>query len=229
VLAALLPLLLVPLVLALVRERGTEPAPAAGATAAGPASLAALGSREFLLLALIAFCTFYSLVAVTTHLFLYFKDRGFADATAAASLTVMYLTGICGKLGAGALADVVGVKRAFAALLVVMFGGVMLLAASLGETVWLAVAMTGLGWGGVYTLQQLVATELFAGPSLGRIVGTLVLIDSVGGALGPAVTGWLYDLHGSYDFALRAILVLLLLAGVTLAFLRVPNPRGRAS
>ena len=251
-----LPLLVVPLVLWRVAERpsalgqrplGSTAAPAAAAgdaaaeaagaaadaaaaTAADPAGNAAfrqaLRSRDFLLLALIAFCTFLSLVGLTAHLFLILRDQGLPDTTAAAGLTLLFATGLAGKLLAGVAADRWGLRPAFLACLGTMLLGSLLLALAAGGGPWLAIGIVGFGWGGIYTMQQLASAQLFSGPALGRIVGVLVLVDCIGAALGPWGMGALYDRNGSYDLAFLALVALLGLAWVAALFLRLAGRRG---
>jgi MFS family permease len=235
---AALPLALVPLVIWVVRERpadiGQQPhgtrhlgATARDASSApvpghqeGPRFAAAVRTREFACLGVIAFCTFSALVGITTHLFLYLKDRGLADAVAASGLTALFLMGLTGKLLAGVMADRLGLKLTLIGYVVCMMGGVGGMWVADSGTPWLSIGMLGLGWGGLYTLQQLAAAEFFKGPSLGRIVGSLVLIDSTGAALGPWVIGLLYDRTGSYDLSLQLILGLLAVAFLATVLLR---------
>jgi MFS family permease len=232
---AALPLLLVPWVLWRVVERpapgaGHTPGTAAGAAAAtasaDPAGAAAfsraLRDRDFLLLALIAFCTFLSLVGLTAHLFLMLRDQGLPDSRAAAGLTLLFAMGLAGKLLAGVGADRWGLRPTFLCCLGTMVLGALLLALGTGGAPWLGIGIVGIGWGGIYTMQQLAAAQLFSGPALGRIVGTLVLVDSTGAALGPWGIGALYDRQSSYDLALALLVVLLALAWIAALFLRLP-------
>lgn len=225
---AALPLLLVPLVLWRAVDRpaadaGPAAVPAPGDDAAGNAAFRrALRDRDFLLLALIAFCTFLSLVGLTAHLFLILRDQGLPDTRAAAGLTLLFAMGLAGKLLAGIGADRWGLRPAFLTCLGTMVLGAVLLALAGGGAPWLAIGVVGLGWGGIYTMQQLAAAQLFSGPALGRIVGTLVLVDSTGAALGPWGLGALYDRHASYDLAFALLVALLAASWVAALFLRLP-------
>jgi MFS family permease len=244
---AVLPLLVVPLVLWRVAERpsvlgqrplgaATGPAPGAAHTptaaatsaddpAGNAAFLRALRNRDFLLLALIAFCTFLSLVGLTAHLFLILRDQGLPDTTAAAGLTLLFATGLAGKLLAGVVADRWGLRPTFLACLGTMVLGAAMLALGGDGAPWLAIGVVGFGWGGIYTMQQLASAQLFSGPALGRIVGVLVLVDCVGAALGPWGLGALYDRYGSYDLAFAVLVALLALAWVAALLLRLPGGR----
>lgn len=231
-----LPLALIPLVLWLVAERppGTAPAPAprpmpssdrsssgSDAAATGPSFLSALASRDFALLGLIAFCTFLSLVGITAHLFLFLKDGGLDERSAASGLTLLFGAGLLGKLGAGWTADRLGLRPVLLGCLATMCLGAALLLAVGVTGPWPAIGVLGLGWGGIYTLQQLAASQVFDGPALGRIVGALVLIDSTGAALGPWAIGRMFDAQGHYRGAFAAVLALLLVAWAAALALRL--------
>jgi MFS family permease len=169
----------------------------------------------------LAFTTFAALVGLTAHTFLILKDQGFPDAHAALGLSVLFLSGLVGKLLAGVLSDRFGVKRALLGQLLTMLLGAVLLATIVGKLPWLTLAVLGFGWGGIYTLQQVSAAALFSGPALGRIVGTLVLVDSVGAALGPFLLGAVFDAYGTYQPAYRVILGALALGLVAASLLRL--------
>jgi sugar phosphate permease len=239
---AAVPLALLPAVIMLVRERPsdvgqlafgqyatspireddrerTEPRSAA---ASPPTFIGALRTREFACLAVLAFTTFSALVGLTAHTFLILKDQGFSDARAAFGLTVLFAFGLVGKLAAGIVSDRTGIKPALFACLLIVLTGALLLASVVGTAPWLTLAVLGLGWGGIYTLQQLTAAALFSGPALGRIVGSLVLVDSVGAALGPWMLGRAYDAFGTYRPAYMVIIGALSAALLAAIALRVP-------
>jgi MFS family permease len=55
-----------------------------------------------------------------------------------------------------------------------------------------------LGYSATSVLGPIVA-EIFEGPHFGAIFGTIMLGAVIGGAVGPWVTGLIYDRTGSYD------------------------------
>lgn len=229
---AFLPIIAASLVLLLVKERPSKSDRAADGGEQSETKLPkeagayrtsywkVFRDRNFLLLALIAFCTFLSLVGITAHMFLYFRGLSFSVTHAASALTLLYAMAISGKLAAGVMADRWGVKFAFTAYLAVMTLGAWLLASPVYVLPWIAVAVLGLGWGGTYTLQQLTATALFSGPSLGKIVGLLVLVDSLGAALGPWGIGYAYDRFDSYRAPFAMLVLLIGCSFVASLFLR---------
>ncbi|MEO8746267.1 MAG: MFS transporter [Rhodanobacter sp.] len=236
---SVVPLVLFVLVLLLVRspaQMGMQPLGAGeqkgngstnlGATANDLPDLgyaAALRTRTFWALTMVAMTTFYSILAVSGHLFLYMRDMKFDMATAGNAMAVMYGMAMVGKFAFGLLADYFPPKRVFLVNIAIMVGGALLLAGMKPGLIWYALVLFGLGWGGLYTMIQLLAVNAFGLSSAGKILGTITLLDATSGGLGIWVTALLYDHFGSYHVAFLGIAVLVALA--FLAATRVRNER----
>lgn len=230
---AILPLLLIPVVLFVIREKPSDmglAVPGADEAASGSpyattgmAYLDALRTPSFWLLASIAMLTFYSVLGLLQHIFLYVTSSGLSQATAANAVGGFALMGLLGKLISGLLADVLGRKRVFLATLCVMCSGawMMLFTAQLG--LWTPLLLAGIGWGGLYTLLQMLAADIFGVRELGKILGTITVLDAIGGGLGPAVTGFLRDQSGSYQLPFTVIAVFVTAALLLAGFLRIPK------
>ena len=218
---SLLPLVLVPLVLFVIRERPADlsaqmPATAAGGPAAEPASLplgAALRTGNFWILALIAMFTFFSIIGTQAHLNLFMLGRGLSQMDAGFSYTVLFYLGLLGKVTSGFLADRFGRRRVFTGTLAIMSVGALALGRPDAGVMWSGLVLFGLGWGGLYTLLQLLAADYFGPRHLGKILGAVTVLDTLGGGLGPPVIGAMREASGSYDGAF------LLIAGLVIAAL----------
>jgi MFS family permease len=75
-------------------------------------------------------------------------------------------------------------------------------------------------------LTPAIASDLFGGPRFARIFGLLHLMNSLGGAAGAWIAGWLFDTTGSYALALPIAAAMALLAPGLLWIVapRRPNP-----
>ncbi len=71
-------------------------------------------------------------------------------------------------------------------------------------------------------LQGLVA-DVFGARSLGKILGGITVLDATGGALGPWVTGALFDATQSYRLGFGVIVVLIAIALVAILRVRLPE------
>jgi len=228
---SLLPLLLVPVIFLVIRERPTSlgpQQPAVGsALASGGMSLRdALRTRNFWLLAFIAMFSFFSIIGTQAHLNLYMLSRGFSQMDASLSYTVLFYVGLGGKLLNGLLADRLGKKRVFVTTLAVMATGTLVLALPRTGSIWAGLVLFGFGWGGLYTLLQLLAADYFGPRHLGKILGVITVLDTLGGGLGPPTLGAILDSTGSYDNAFLPVILLVGLAFILSMLFRTGKDAG---
>jgi MFS family permease len=104
-----------------------------------------------------------------------------------------------------------------------MFTGGILLASLDAELVVPALYLFGLGWGGNYTMLQGLVADVFGARSLGKILGGITVLDATGGALGPWITGALFDVTHSYRLGFAVIVVLIAVALAAILFVRLPE------
>lgn len=187
----------------------------------------ALRTPTFWALAITAMTTFYTVLAVQAHLFLYMRDLGFDAHTATNAISAFFACAVIGKFLFGLLSDYLNFKRVFLGNVLVMLVGSACLAYMHGEVIWLAVALFGLGWGGVYTTLQLSAVNCFGLKSAGKILGTITVLDCFGGGLGIWLTGVLYTRYGNYDLAFQVFIALIVIAGIAITQVRPPAPRAQ--
>lgn len=230
----LIPLLLLPVVLLVIKEWpdriGLKPLGAAEAIAAAAAAgpppgydfRQALRTPNFWLIATAAFCTFYSILGLSGNLFLHMQDLGYDATGAAQAFFPLFIMGLVGKLGAGALSEILPRKVVFALCLGLMLAGALMLTTLKPGLVWPALWLFGLGWGGNYTMLQALVADVFGARSLGRILGAITAIDATGGAIGPWVTGLLYDQAGSYQLGFGVMTGLITIAFVAAMLVRTP-------
>jgi len=222
---SIMPLLLLPLILFALKEwprkLGLEPygvasaAPGAGAKPALAPELSyadILSRPAFWCIGIAAFATFYSILAVSLNLFLHTKDLGIDARDAAKYFVPLFIGGLVGKLLSGFLSDWFGRKSTWLIFLGLMLAGALFLLTNNQQWLFASVACFGLGWGGNYTLLQAITADAFGTRSLGRVMGAITVLDASGGAVGPWITGMIYDRNGSYIVAFWVIAALIALA-----------------
>ncbi len=197
-------------VLPLGAEQGAVNAKAAAGPDVGYA--AAMRTRTFWALAVIAMTTYYSLMSVMSHLFLHMRDMQFDLATAGQAMAVMFGLGMVGKFLFGMLADYFSPSFVLRTNIVIMSAGALLLATLKPGLIWYALVLFGLGWGGMYTMIQLLAVSSFGLSSAGKILGTITMLDAGTAGLGIWFTALLFDRFGNYQVAFNLICGLMLLA-----------------
>lgn len=172
----------------------------------------ALKTLSFWALTFVAMATFYSILAMASHLFLHMRDMGFDPKTAGAALGLLFGLGLISKFLFGFLADILNPKLVFVANVAVMLTGLLFLATFNRELVWIGIVITGFGWGGLYTMIQLQAVNNFGVTDAGKILGTITALDAVGGGLGIWLTGVMFDHFGNYHAAFYLLCGLLVMA-----------------
>ena len=185
-----------------------------------------LRTGRFWWIALGYFCALYAWYAVQVHQTKYLTEIGVSPMEAAWALGLVSLVGVPGQIIFGHVSDRIGREWAWAfgcAGFVICY--VALIALQAGTTSWLLYAMVlaqgFLGYSMTSVLGPIVA-EIFEGPHFGSIFGTVMLAAISGGAVGPWVTGVLYDLTGNYDAAFWLAMALCFVSAASI-FMAAPR------
>ena len=161
---------------------------------------AAITSRSFLLLSLAMLGSSFGFVALVVYQIPYLETQiGVSKTVASSSIAVFTLSSIIGRIGFGYLGDRYPKRLMMAAALVMLSGGLGLLAAA--SSLWvaiLAIAIAAPGFGGTIPLRPSMAADYFGTRHFGTINGTMQFISTTGGAAGPWVVGRLVDIDGDY-------------------------------
>jgi MFS family permease len=136
------------------------------------------------------------------HIVAYCADLGYGVAAGAGMLSIMLLGGIFSRLASGVLADYIGGIRTIllgsflqcmALFLYIPFDGLM--------SLYVVSLIFGLSQGGLVPGYALVVREYLPAREAGERVGLVIMLTVVGMALGGWISGWIYDLTGSYQAA----------------------------
>jgi MFS family permease len=166
---------------------------------------AAMRTSRFWWLACSSFTSLYAWYAIQVHQTKYLNDIGFPAGVAAYALGMVGLTGSVSQIILGHLSDRIGREWAWT----ISISGftlcyLLLLLMQHHPTIlllYLMVASQGLLGYGMASVFGSVPLELFQGKQFATIAGVLSVGASLGGAVGPWVTGILYDRAGNYVLA----------------------------
>jgi len=184
----------------------------------------AIRTLPFWVLFLIAMLFATCLNLVMVHIIPHATDLEVPEATAGSILALIGISTIFGRLGTGWLSDAVGRKPALALCLVVQAAVVFSLLGIRSSGMFFVFGVIfGLAYGGVVTQLPLIAGELFGLHSVGAIVGLEMVGNALGGALGPILGGYVFDITGSYYFAFLSGALSLLVAMALVLFLKAPD------
>jgi len=166
---------------------------------------------------------------MATHQVAHAVDRGFPQSTVVRLFALGAACMMAGNLFGGWLSDHVGRGWVFALGSIVALVGIGCLALTRGPhdlPLLLLYAASGFGFGMRIAQLSAIPADVFAGPELGAILGVVQAGGGLGGAIGPFLGGWLFDITGGYELAFVAAGVAIAAGAVAAWF--AARPIGRA-
>jgi MFS family permease len=170
----------------------------------------AFKSRVFWLFCLLFLLIGISVQTIMAHIVAYSQSEGASPMSAAAVLSTVMGASMAGRIAMGISSDWIGRKRTL--VLCTFSEGVMILClvgASSTSSFFLFGFLFGFFYGGhAPQLPALIGETLGLG-SMGAILGVVNLFWGIGSTIGPFVTGYLFDLTGSYSigFTIAAVMI----------------------
>jgi MFS family permease len=157
-------------------------------------------SGRFWILGTVLFCVGFTQSMLVVHIIPHATDMGFLPLEAAAILSVMFVACIAGNFAAGKTNDILGGSLSMIIFLSAM--AISLAVLMIGGPLWVLfvmAALVGIGFGGAVTLRSLLVAELFGLKSHGVITGAIMLIFTIGSAIGPMIAGYTFDITNQYQ------------------------------
>lgn len=194
-------LTMVPLVLMLRRGAPHEAmAGTAGGRPVRPISLSPAALQVLLVVAGFGCCMAMSMPQV--HIVAYCMDLGYGMAHGADMLSIMLAAGVASRIGSGFLADRIGAVRTLllgsvlqclSLLFYIPFDGL--------ASLYVVSLVFGLSQGGIVPCYAIIIRDYMPAREAGQRVGIVMMATIFGMAVGGWMSGWIYDLTGSYAAA----------------------------
>jgi MFS family permease len=232
VLAVLTVGLVLPLALLLRRRPPPDAYSQSDAFAAAGARTVSFSPRTLLLLlglAGVGCCVAMSMPQV--HIVSFCVDLGYGPAVGAEMLSLMLMGGVVSRLASGLIADRLGgvmtlligsTLQCVALFLYLPFDGMV--------SLYVVSLVFGLSQGGIVPSYAIIVREYLPANVAGARVGFVIMATIVGMALGGWMSGWIYDLTGSYQMAfLNGIAFNFLNIGIMTLILIRSRPRRKAA
>jgi MFS family permease len=155
-----------------------------------------------ILLVFAGFCCCVAMSMPQVHIVAYCADLGFGVARGAEMLSIMLASGIISRLATGFLADYIGgvktlllgsILQCLALFLYMPFDGL--------ASLYIVSLVFGLSQGGIVPSYAIIVREYLPAAEAGERVGLVMMATIVGMAFGGWLSGWIYDLTGSYQAA----------------------------
>ena len=190
--------------------------------------------REFTLKQALKTAAFWKLILATTtrvgvfnsitvHFVPIMVWRGASEAKAAALLATLALMSLPSHLFIGWIADRVNKPRLMAACMLIGAGAVAILAYGDGEWALWTFTILFTFVEALFPVSWATVGDYFGRKHFATIRGSMSFFYLWGPALGPVITGYVYDRHQSYAPLMNAYIAIALVAGLLYASLRQPK------
>jgi MFS family permease len=210
-----------------VASPGTAPAPDQATEAAeelpGLELAGAFKTSALWMLVVCHFLWVFAGLSIVAHVHAFLTDEGFSSDAAAWALGLAIGVSVVGRVLFGLLADALPKKYVLALAFVVEAAAPLALLSIhwVGALPAFVIAF-GLGIGGGAVLVPLLVGDCFGLRSFGKILGVVMIPGALGAAIGPVLTGRIFDVTGSYALGFALHLAAFLIAAALICFLRRP-------
>ena len=181
----------------------------------------AIGTAQFWIICIAEFTIFFCLLTTIIHIIPHARDLGLPPTSAAAVLSTIGGVSMLGRIVMGTANDKIGGKRSLIICLVLLISSLGMLI--LGSSMWILFVFAviyGFAHGGLFTVMSPTIAELFGTASHGTLFGLILFCGTIGGSVGPWLTGYVFDTTGSYQIAFMILIALAMTGLVLISSLR---------
>jgi MFS family permease len=162
----------------------------------------AIRTKEMMMIVMIFFSLFFCTQMLLVHLVNFATDTGISPMVAASFISLIGVVSIGGRLLTGTVADRIGtVNGLFLCCGVVFISMIYLIFVNSLWGLYIFAVVFGLAYGGEIPLIPMLINQFYGTRSMAALVGVLMFISGLGGALGPLVGGLIFDATSSYHWA----------------------------
>jgi MFS family permease len=174
----------------------------AGLSGEGLSLMEALFMGRFWIFFASGFCYGFCVFSIMVHIVPHAIESGFSSARAANMLATIGAAAIVGKVLLGRMGDIWGSRQLMMFSFILM--AISLLSLMMVKNFWilhLIVGGFGIAYGGIAVSHSPIVALLFGLRAHGLIFGILGVGVAIGGAIGPFLTGYVFDVTESYRLA----------------------------
>jgi MFS family permease len=181
-----------------------------------------LHTRQFWTISTANLAIVFCMLMIMVHIVPHAQDRGVSATRAAGVLSTIGGVSMAGRFITGIAIDRIGSKRAMILCFVLLIGGLLWL--QIAREVWmlyLFAVIYGLAHGGYFTTISPIVAEFFGIIAHGVLFGIIAFSGTIGGAIGPILAGYIFDVTARYSLAFWLCTLMSVLG---LALVLVLNP-----
>ena len=192
--------------------------------------LTALKSRTLWCLGIGSACLWFSIQGLNSQITIFFEqEAAFSPQQAVFLFSTLFWFSFIGKFAFGAISDTIPKRTVLLMTSIILFLGTLLLfdydpnqitLTKNSTKLSLFTVIFGLGFGGSFSMIQLVAVEIFGPAYLGRILGIITFIDGMGAALGTNLLSQIKTNTGSYLLPFLIVTIVSLIAIINVLMIK---------
>ena len=188
----------------------------------------AIRTRQFWTICAIDLAVVFCLMLVMVHIVPFAIDIDVSPTKAAGVLATIGGVSMAGRFFSGLTIDRVGSRRVMIFCFFLLIAGLLwLLLAKELWMIYLFAAIYGIGHGVFFTTLSPIVAEFFGIKAHGALFGIAMFCGAFGGALGPFLAGYIFDVTGGYDLAIWICIVMSALGFVLVSSLKPIEAAGR--
>ena len=184
-------------------------------------------TRRFATIVFATGSLWFIIIALTQHQSIHLaRDVGLARSSLPSVFSLFFGCSVVGKFCFGLLSDRFDLHRVMASAILMLAIALIALSqmtATASTLLYGYAVLAGLGFSGAFTCIQILIAAHYSGPLYGRILATIVLIDTLCGALGTQTIARVREWQGDYTSAFIGMAALAALSALlVLSLSRLP-------
>jgi len=173
----------------------------------------AIRTRQLWTVCVIYFIILFCVYTIILHIVQHAIDLGIPSGIAAGILSTVGGVSITGRFLMGGACDRIGEKSALIICLMCLLSALFWLQAV--QALWmfyLFAIVYGFAHGGFFSLVSPLIAKLFGTKSHGLLFGIVIFSSTIGGAIGPFMAGYVFDVTTNYKIVFLILAILCLIA-----------------
>ena len=182
----------------------------------------AVRTRQFWTICTANLFVVFCLMMIMVHIVAFAIDIKISTTKAAGVLSTIGGVSMAGRFISGITIDRIGSKRVMIVCFILLIAALLWL--QITKTLWmiyLFAAIYGIAHGGFFTAISPIVAEFFGIKSHGALFGIVVFSGTFGGAVGPFLAGYIFDVTGGYNMA---IWIAILMSALGFALISLLKP-----
>ena len=188
----------------------------------------ALRTRQFWTLCAAYLTVVFCLMIVMVHIVPFAMDINVSPTKAAGVLSTIGGVSMVGRFFSGLAIDRIGSRRVMIFCFFLLVAGLLWL--QLAKELWmiyLFAVIYGIAHGGFFTTFSPIVAEFFGIKSHGALFGIAMFSGTFGGAIGPFLAGYIFDVTGGYGLAIWICILMSALGFVLISLLKPVKAAGK--